>query len=389
MPSIFDTLFAFSAVLIHSSSGAAIHGRDWRRAHSTAHHHHSHDYEPTSTFNGSAVATSISYPSGTGVIGTFTENLVGGGSSTASLIPTSAGDDDDDDDTATSSSSLPAVSSSSFPSITITSSSGTSQTTPTSSNALASAVPSASSTSSSSYWKPAAGTQWQIQLTGTLTDVSYAAEVYDIDLFDNDATAIANLKSNDKKVICYFSAGSYEQWRPDVASFQASDKGLAMEGWEGEWWLNTNSANVRTIMTARIELAQTKGCDGVDPDNVDAYDNDNGAGLTQDDAVNYLTFLADAAHSRGISIGLKNAGKLVEATLPIMEWQVNEQCVENKECDDFQPFITAGKPVFHIEYPAGAPNNITADDKSKDCGVAGFSSLLKDLDLDAWVDPCE
>jgi len=248
---------------------------------------------------------------------------------------------------------------------------------------------SASPTSSGSYWKPAAGTQWQIQLTGEVTDVSYAAEVYDIDLFDNDATTIANLQSNNKKVICYFSAGSYEDWRSDASSFQASDKGLAMDGWEGEWWLNTNSANVRTIMTARIDQALAKGCDGVDPDNVDAYDNANGVGLTEDDAVDYLTFLADAAHSRGMSIGLKNAGGLVETTLPIMEWQVNEQCAEFGECDLFQPFITAGKPVFHIEYPDGAPDSIAADVKSKDCGVAGFSSLLKNLALDAWVDPCE
>jgi len=160
-----------------------------------------------------------------------------------------------------------------------------------------------------------------------------------------------------------------------------------VDGWAGEWWLNTNSANVRTIMTARVELAKTKGCDGVDPDNVDGYSNANGVGLTEDNAVDYLTFLADTTHSRGLSIGLKNAGGLVGKTLPIMEWQVNEQCVQFEECNLFQPFIDAGKPVFHIEYPDDAPN-VATDVKSKDCGVTGFSSVLKQLALNAWVDSC-
>ena len=86
------------------------------------------------------------------------------------------------------------------------------------------------------------------------------------------------------KALCYFSAGTYENWRPDASSFSSSDLGQGVDGWAGEWWLNTNSANVRKIMTARIELARSQGCDGVDPDNVDAYDNVNGLSLTQNDA---------------------------------------------------------------------------------------------------------
>ena len=77
-----------------------------------------------------------------------------------------------------------------------------------------------------------------------------------------------------------------------------------MEDWEGEWWLNTNSANVRAIMKTRIVLAKSKGCDAIDPDNVDAYNNNNGLELTKNDAINYLKFLATEAHSAGMSIGV-------------------------------------------------------------------------------------
>ena len=69
----------------------------------------------------------------------------------------------------------------------------------------------------------------------------------------------------------------------------------------------------------------SKGCDGVDPDNIDAYDNDNGLGLAQADAVNYVSFLADAAHARNLSIGLKNGGAILGQVIGKMQWSINEQ----------------------------------------------------------------
>ena len=239
------------------------------------------------------------------------------------------------------------------------------------------------------YWKPAVGATWQIELINVVSDTSYNAEIFDFDMFDNPASTITKLHSLNRKVICYFSAGTYEDWRSDKGSFQAADLGAAMEDWEGESWLDTNSANVRKIMTARIALAKSKGCDAIDPDNVDAYNNENGLNLTPEDAVDYLTFLAGEAHSRGMSIGLKNAAEIVPTMLPIMDFLVNESCIEWTECPSFSPFIAAGKPVFHIEYPPGAGDKISASQKKKSCAApAGFSTVLKKLDLDAWIELC-
>jgi hypothetical protein len=88
---------------------------------------------------------------------------------------------------------------------------------------------------------------------------------------DEDPSAIAALHTAGKKVICYFSAGSYEDGRPDSGQFKASDKGKELDGWPGEYWLNTKSTNVQNIMSNRIALAAKMGCDAIDPDNVDAY----------------------------------------------------------------------------------------------------------------------
>jgi len=243
---------------------------------------------------------------------------------------------------------------------------------------------------SGTFWRPPAGTSWQIVLQNPPTDTSLNVSVYDIDLFDNNASAISTLHSQNRKVICYFSAGSYEPNRPDSGQFVKSDYGKELDGWPGEHWLDTNSTNVRKIMTSRLALAASKGCDGVDPDNVDGYDNDSGFDLTPSTALEYLTFLAIGAHGYNMSIGLKNAGAIVNATVDFLQWEVNEQCEQYQECDLFQPFIAAGKPVFHIEYPKGAPS-ISSNTKDSTCGnpsAQGFSTIIKEMGLNDWVETC-
>ena len=44
--------------------------------------------------------------------------------------------------------------------------------------------------------------------------------------------------SHGKKVICYFSAGSHEDWRADVGSVASDDLGLQLDNWPGERWWN-------------------------------------------------------------------------------------------------------------------------------------------------------
>ena len=74
-------------------------------------------------------------------------------------------------------------------------------------------------------------------------------------------------------MICYFSAGSYEAWRDDASQFPASALGDTLDGWEDERWLDIRDQGVLAIMETRIALASEKGCDAVEPDNVDNYTN--------------------------------------------------------------------------------------------------------------------
>ena len=125
-------------------------------------------------------------------------------------------------------------------------------------------------------WQPEVGASWQIILRHPLdlsspSSLSPDVDVYDLDLYDNDAEVFAELQRMGKKVICYFSAGSYEDYRPDSEDFDEKDLGDELDGWPGERWVNISSPRIRDIMVKRIKLADKKGCDAIDPDNVDGY----------------------------------------------------------------------------------------------------------------------
>lgn len=95
--------------------------------------------------------------------------------------------------------------------------------------------------------------------------------IWDMDLFENSKSTITAMQKGGKKVICYFSAGSWENWRKDKDSFPKKDLGKVMDGWPDERWVNISSVAVRAIMAQRIKLAAEKGCDAIDPDNMDGY----------------------------------------------------------------------------------------------------------------------
>ncbi|KAF1812158.1 hypothetical protein P152DRAFT_397604 [Eremomyces bilateralis CBS 781.70] len=247
-------------------------------------------------------------------------------------------------------------------------------------------------------WQPAVNSTWQIALLHPL-DLSDGVEslrpdvgIYDIDLFTNPPSTIQALHRAGKRVICYFSAGSYEDFRPDSSQFKKDDLGKELDGWPGERWLNLRSETVWKIIEARMRMAREKGCDAVDPDNVDGYQNDNGVSLTQADSERFMLRLSSLASNLSMSIGLKNAADLIPSLISRTQFSVNEQCVQFSECSSFSPYISAGKPVFHIEYPHNAPQIASNDTFCRDSGQGEgselFSTVLKDMDLDGYVQFC-
>ena len=232
------------------------------------------------------------------------------------------------------------------------------------------------------WYHPTVATTWQWQLQGTI-NTAYAVDLYDIDLFDTPATLIASLQASGKRVICYFSAGSFEDFRPDAANFQSQDLGNPLGGFPDERWLDIRSASVLAIMEARLDIAVDKGCDGVEPDNVDGFVNNTGFNLTSGDQLTFNRTIANEAHERGLSVGLKNDLDQISDLISFFDFQVNEQCHEFDECAALDGFIAAGKPVFNAEYESRLVSDAAA--RAQLCEAArtrNFRTLILPLDLD-------
>lgn len=232
------------------------------------------------------------------------------------------------------------------------------------------------------WYQPVPLVTWQWQLQGTV-DTDYDVEIYDIDLFDSDVSLIQSIQATGKKVICYFSAGSYENWRDDAGDFEAADLGNSLDGWDGERWLDIRNENVREIMAARLDLAVDKGCDGVEPDNMDGYTNDPGFNFTAADQLAYNRWIANEAHQRTLAVGLKNDLNQIDSLVNYFDFAVNEECFEYSECDRLQPFIDANKAVLNAEYQDQYVNDATARAAlCTDSVNRQFSTLVLPLDLD-------
>lgn len=225
--------------------------------------------------------------------------------------------------------------------------------------------------------------RWQIQYTGEL-QIDLEVDVFNLDLFDAPSEVIKALHQRNIFVMCYFSAGSYEEWRPDAHLFPQEVLGEDLQGWPGERWLDIRRLDLLSpIMEARLDLAVSKGCDGVDPDNVDSYIHDTGFPLTADAQKRYNIFLAEAAHRRGLMVGLKNDLEQIPQLVSYFDWALNEECFYYGECERLLPFVQSGKPVFVIEY------ELEPSDFCPQALQMNFNALHKKWELDSYRVDCQ
>ena len=237
----------------------------------------------------------------------------------------------------------------------------------------------------STIWKPGLRTSFQWQLSGEV-DLSPEVEVYDIDLFDQDARLVAELHTRGRRVICYINVGSWEDWRPDKDLFPPAVIGKKYQGWPGERWLDIRQiAILAPIIRARFDLCKAKGFDAIEPDNIDGYTNTTGFPLTYQDQLNYNIWLANEAHARGLSIGLKNDPDQVPDLLPYFDWALAEDCFTDGWCEQFEPFVSAGKAVFAVEY---TDSDIRLDEFCLLAESLNFNAIYKNRELDSSRQAC-
>jgi endo-alpha-1,4-polygalactosaminidase (GH114 family) len=270
-------------------------------------------------------------------------------------------------------------------------------------------------------WEPPAGARWQYQLessdkslksTGGI-DVNICQppagggrcvrpQVFDIDLYEdgqvsgNDHTvntaAVNAIHRRGGHAVCYLSAGTAENFRPDYGKYVQFDRthghsliGKPFSGrFPNEYWLNLNNNRGQRDFILRQLAARTRKCanagfDAVEFDNVETYAQPTrvtGWHVSAHTQLIFNTALAKMAHSNGLSVGLKNDLGQVPRLEPKFDFAINEQCFQYHECTNnpspgYKAFLRDGKPVFQVEY------RIPPSSFCSDANRLGISSIKK------------
>ncbi|HEV3091219.1 MAG TPA: endo alpha-1,4 polygalactosaminidase [Candidatus Cybelea sp.] len=241
---------------------------------------------------------------------------------------------------------------------------------------------------SQTRWIPTAGTSYQIQYDGKL-DLSNDAQVYDLDMFDTSASVVAQLHKMGKRVMCYISVGTWERWRPDAGKFPKSVLGRKDGHWAGERWLDIRQTKIlEPIMSARLALCAKKGFDGVDPDNLDGYQNKTGFPLTYAEQLTYDTWVATAAHADNLTADEKGDNGQVKDLVKVFDFAVVEQCYAQHWCDQFTVYTNQNRLVVDVEYnDQVSQSRFLAKTCPSDKGY-NETPILKKLQLTAWIVTC-
>ncbi|KNC78829.1 hypothetical protein SARC_08746 [Sphaeroforma arctica JP610] len=237
-------------------------------------------------------------------------------------------------------------------------------------------------------FRPQKGIRWQWQLQDTI-DESHDVPLYDVDI-DTPASTIASLHAAGRKVMCYFSAGSYEDWRMDRALFPEFIKGGPLMFGEGdvftdEAWLDIRRIDIiAPIMMDRLDAAKAKGCDALEFDNPDVIIHEHGleGNIDLTLQLQFDIWGVRQAHARGMSVALKNSNEFAFLLSDTYDMVVNEEAFINGNIDNYWPFLHRNKPVLNTEYFTS---------RCFYCATAkamGVSTIKKRPDLDSCMVDC-
>ncbi len=236
-------------------------------------------------------------------------------------------------------------------------------------------------------WIPSAGQSYQIQYDGTL-DLNVPAKIYDLDMFDTKPAVVAQLHRMGRRAMCYVDVGTWESWRRDAGKFPKSVLGHRDGHWKGERWLDIRQTSIlEPIMAARLDLCKKKGFDGVDPDNLDGYENKTGFPLTYQEQLTYDMWVATAAHDRGLTADQKGDNDQVKDLVKVYDFAVVEQCYEQGWCKQFDLYTNSNRLVVDVEYYHSQKRFLTGN-----CSEAAKNhdtAILKRLELTAWILTCK
>ena len=151
----------------------------------------------------------------------------------------------------------------------------------------------------------------------------------DVDSDTAPSEVVETLHGQGRKAVCYISAGSWENWRPDAATFPAAVIGSA-DGWPGEKWLDIREPRRRSGRSWKrgwISAAR-KASTRIEPADVDGYTNSTRFPLTAQDQLRYNTLPRERrARARAVG-GLEERPRSGQRPAASFDWALNEECFQ-------------------------------------------------------------
>lgn len=187
--------------------------------------------------------------------------------------------------------------------------------------------------------------------------------------------------------ICYVNGFQVQpdelgDWEADLVLRDSDGEPIIDPDWD-EALLDISTMDKRSrieiVVGGWIEQCAADGYDGVEIDNLGAYDRSDGKN-SEDDAVAMMAAFADVAHANGLVISQKNAAQLLSRRSEMKtDFAMVEECNRYDECSDFTDAY--GDFVLMVEY--------RDQDYEKGCKEQGgsYSVIRRDLDVETPESP--
>lgn len=130
-----------------------------------------------------------------------------------------------------------------------------------------------------------------------------------------------------------------------------------------------------------VAIAKDKGCDGIDSDNMNGYENKTGFPLTRSDQIRFNVAITEAAGNLGMPIGMKNGSDIASEMVGHFDWVTIESCFADNLCGSYAPFVNADKAVFNLEYDNG---RFWTEELCPAAAKHGVSAMMVNLELGSW-----
>ncbi len=245
---------------------------------------------------------------------------------------------------------------------------------------------------SSAYYQPTIGNsfEWRLDSIGLNEVNQYNCNIIDIDAFSATKDLVNAFHAKGIKVIAYVSVGTIEAYRPDANLLPAEVVGNIYPAWPDERFLDIRQIEkLKPFITSRFDMIQSKGFDGIEPDNIDIYGEQTNFNLTLNDTRAFCEWIITEAHHRGLSIGQKNTEELVPLLYQKFDWALTEDVFYQNKQNYYTPYISAGKPVFSAEYTDQMDKTYFESFVCKKATSLKYFAFLKPRDLSQWTYVCQ